>query len=237
MPSYIAVLDFEANCIDGKILRPQEIIEFPTVIYDVTTQTIERDNNFHSYCQTDLPLTSFCTQLTGITQQMCNAGEPFRDVLRAHQKWMFQRGFLDSHNALHSEPRLGIDSDVNHNALHSEPRLGIDSDVNHNALEDVLFLTVGNWDLGTALPNQCRYSGIKVPPYLRSWCDIKTVFKKHYGVKSGGMVKMLAYFNLQLDGRHHSGIDDCYNTARIVDAMIKDGVEFCVTSRPVEEKA
>ena len=37
------------------------------------------------------------------------------------------------------------------------------------------------------------------------------------------MVGMLQYLKLKLDGRHHSGIDDTRNIAKIMIKMIKDG--------------
>jgi len=37
---------------------------------------------------------------------------------------------------------------------------------------------------------------------------------------------MLQIFNLKLDGRHHSGIDDARNIAKIVIELIKDGICF-----------
>ena len=38
-----------------------------------------------------------------------------------------------------------------------------------------------------------------------------------------GMVRMLNMLGLRLVGRHHSGIDDCRNIARIVQRMIQAG--------------
>ena len=38
-----------------------------------------------------------------------------------------------------------------------------------------------------------------------------------------GMAQMLAELDLELEGHHHSGIDDCRNLARIVARMASDG--------------
>ena len=40
----------------------------------------------------------------------------------------------------------------------------------------VLFVTCGDWDLRTALPKQCHFSGVRVPGYLRIWCNVKAIY-------------------------------------------------------------
>lgn len=83
---YLLVLDFEATCGDGT--KSQEIIEFPTLLYNFhegKSNSPECDSSlysfslpytdkveatFHEYVRptVDPRLTSFCTGLTGITQ-------------------------------------------------------------------------------------------------------------------------------------------------------------------------
>ncbi|GBE78213.1 exonuclease [Sparassis crispa] len=91
------------------------------------------------------------------------------------------------------------------------------------------FLTCGNWDLQTMLPEQLALRGFDascdlVPPYNR-WINVKKAFRKYYGMKHppGGMLQMLQKLDLELEGRHHSGIDDCRNILRIVRKMRMDG--------------
>lgn len=40
------------------------------------------------------------------------------------------------------------------------------------------------------------------------------------------MTEMLAHFEMELEGRHHSGIDDARNLAKIVIQMLNDQVRF-----------
>jgi ERI1 exoribonuclease 3 len=89
----LIVLDFEANCIRNGVIRPQEIIEFPCVVYNLETLAFGEDKQFHYYCKTDVPITEFCTELTGITQQMVNNGIKFTEVMKKHSIWMEQNGF------------------------------------------------------------------------------------------------------------------------------------------------
>lgn len=41
---------------------------------------------------------------------------------------------------------------------------------------------------------------------------------------------MLTVLKMELQGHHHSGIDDCRNIARIVVRMVEDGCPFAVTT-------
>jgi len=95
MIKYICILDFEANCLENSKLPIQEIIEFPTIVYDVEKDLIDESRTFHYYCNTDTPITKFCTELTGITQDITNAGKPFKEVLYMHRQWMIDNNFFD----------------------------------------------------------------------------------------------------------------------------------------------
>jgi ERI1 exoribonuclease 3 len=68
--THLLILDFEASCGDAirTSLKNQEIIEFPTILYNLSTRQVE--GTFHEYVRpVKVPqLTDFCTELTGITQ-------------------------------------------------------------------------------------------------------------------------------------------------------------------------
>jgi inhibitor of KinA sporulation pathway (predicted exonuclease) len=40
------------------------------------------------------------------------------------------------------------------------------------------------------------------------------------------MTEMLKIFGLKLEGKHHSGIDDTYNIARVAQELVKRGINF-----------
>jgi ERI1 exoribonuclease 3 len=178
------VLDFEAQCLDGEAIRPQEIIEFPTIAIDAATR--QEVSRFHSYIRpvAHPQITPFCTTLTGITQEMVQNCDPFKDVLA---RWVDWAGSL--------------------------------------ADQDHIIVTCGDWDLKTALPEQCRHSSLRVPERLRRWINIKAAFGDHYGMKKRppGMVGMLAKMGMEVEGRHHSGIDDCHNIARVLVRLLEEG--------------
>lgn len=53
--------------------------------------------------------------------------------------------------------------------------------------------------------------------FMRAHVNIKTLFAlKHKLRREMGMAGMLKTAGLQLDGRHHSGVDDAYNIAKLV---------------------
>ena len=75
------------------------------------------------------------------------------------------------------------------------------------------FVTCGDWDLKKGLPVNCDYLSI---PYLKRWINLKTYFQSTVGQKGHSMKMMLSYLKLTLDGKHHSGIDDSKNIAKIL---------------------
>lgn len=197
MYTHLGIIDFEANCLEHKIIEPQEIIEFPIIVYDLVNRYIDYDKTFHYYCKINTPITDFCTQLTGITQKKVDNGFYFGDVMQKLDKWMLSNNWIYE-----------------------------DDDKTCT----ILFVTHGDWDLQTALPKQCKYSSIDIPFYLKSWCNLKTIYKNLYNKKGKGMDRMLKDLNMQLLGRHHSGIDDAKNIARIAQKLHQNGASFNVTS-------
>lgn len=81
------------------------------------------------------------------------------------------------------------------------------------------FVTCGDWDLKTGLPVQCKYQKLDYPDYLRKWLNVKDVFLALTGIKGYSMKTMLRDLELELDGRHHSGIDDTKNIAKILKTL------------------
>lgn len=65
-----------------------EIIEFPSVLLD--TSTMEVVDTFQRFVTPKkFPVSPFCTELTGITQEQVDQhGRPFLEVLEEHQDWI-----------------------------------------------------------------------------------------------------------------------------------------------------
>eukprot|EP00475_Leptophrys_vorax_P035750 TRINITY_DN5935_c0_g1_i1.p1 TRINITY_DN5935_c0_g1~~TRINITY_DN5935_c0_g1_i1.p1 ORF type:complete len:223 (+),score=68.14 TRINITY_DN5935_c0_g1_i1:21-689(+) len=190
---YLIVLDFEATCEkDQKIPNP-EIIEFPMVVVDVGAQQLVEDVWIQVYVKpVENPvLSAFCTELTGITQEVVDQAVEFPQAYEQVIQFLTEHGFINC----------------------AEPK-------------SFAFVTCGHWDLSSALPKQARSSGMKVHKAFSRWINVKDEFERFYGRKGHGMKHLLETLNLELTGRHHSGIDDCRNIAKIVIKMLQDGCSF-----------
>ena len=99
-PDYAIVLDFEATCDDQGELRPQEIIEFPSIA--VSLNTLENIDEFREFVKPhhNPVLTEFCKKFTSICQHDVDAGRPFGDVFNNHQDWLRQQGFTADNSVI-----------------------------------------------------------------------------------------------------------------------------------------
>lgn len=93
-----------------------------------------------------------------------------------------------------------------------------------NNLKKVMFVTCGRWDIETMLPMDLKTTGIKAHPVYKSFVNIKELFNIVTRKGKLSLVPMLEYFGLELEGRHHSGIDDCYNISRIFIELVREGL-------------
>jgi len=194
---YYVVLDFEATCAQGKPPKPQEIIEFPSVLLDGEKLTVI--DEFASFVRPvhHPKLTAFCSELTGITQQQVDDALFFPEVFALHMAW------LRSHNLKVTTADEGA---------------------------SFAFITCGDWDLRRMLPNQCRVCEPRrdfIPHAYRQWINIKVHYMAFKGTrKLPTMTGMLRGLGLDLVGRHHSGIDDTRNIARIARHLGANGVSL-----------
>ena len=91
-------------------------------------------------------------------------------------------------------------------------------------------ITCGDWDLKTAFPTQLRASAIDfVPAPYRQWINVKVPFKR-WKRKPAGMKRMLEALGIELEGRHHRGIDDSRNIAKIVKALVARHQKMRITT-------
>ncbi|XP_064077564.1 3'-5' exoribonuclease 1-like [Macrobrachium nipponense] len=86
--SYYIIIDFEATCDAHPHNLRHEIIEFPAVL--VSTKKKKIVSKFHSYVRPVInpKLTTFCTNLTGITQEQVNFAPEFPEVLQKFEVWL-----------------------------------------------------------------------------------------------------------------------------------------------------
>eukprot|EP00803_Ostreobium_quekettii_P008663 evm.model.scf_1422.1 EVM.evm.TU.scf_1422.1 scf_1422:15009-22671(-) len=95
---------------------------------------------------------------------------------------------------------------------------------------NTIFCTCGDWDLKTMWPNQARTSQLATPDVFRAWANVKSIFRNVLREYGRGMMNMLDRLGLPHQGRHHSGIDDTRNIARIAIRLMELGAVFDYTS-------
>lgn len=96
---YLFVLDFEATCVEDKKIEPcPEIIEFPIIVVHLPTG--KKIDQFHHYVKPRFnpKLTKFCTDLTGITQEMVDGGHQIEIVLQKLEEWFNSLKYLKADN-------------------------------------------------------------------------------------------------------------------------------------------
>ncbi|XP_062169696.1 uncharacterized exonuclease domain-containing protein At3g15140 [Alnus glutinosa] len=98
-------------------------------------------------------------------------------------------------------------------------------------LNQAAFVTCGNWDLKTKVPQQCKVSKIKLPQYFMEWINLKDVYLNFYKRRATGMITMMNELQIPLVGSHHLGIDDTKNIARVLQHMLADGAVIQITAR------
>lgn len=188
MSIYLCVLDFEATCWNkSPNLDRQEIIEFPSILYELNTKNeVIFISEFSKYVKPVLEpvLSDFCIGLTGITQEQVNDANIIQIVYKEHFEWL---------------------------------------KANTPSNADIYIITCGAWDLKTMLPKEIKNKKLHYHQVYKTYINIKDEFENFYKKKAGGMVGMLDYLNIKLEGRHHSGIDDTRNIAKILLRIISDG--------------
>jgi len=215
--THLLVIDFEATCDQPQTnLLHQEIIEFPIVIIDLTKTDEDVESHkivptissreFHRYVKPVVHpiLSKFCNELTGIEQEWIDRAKDWKSVWIESLDWI--------KNWEEDEKKIS----------------GVE--VNW------AIVTCGDWDIQSMLPRQMALTFTAenqhpIPLNFQQWINVKKLFTGFYKTKSSGMTGMLRSLKLPLEGRHHSGIDDSRNIARIVKRMLEDGCVFEITGR------
>ncbi|KAL1815311.1 hypothetical protein ACET3Z_017885 [Daucus carota] len=103
-------------------------------------------------------------------------------------------------------------------------------------LNKAAFVTCGNWDIKTKIPDQCRVSRMELPPYFMEWINLKDIYLNFYGWRGRSMLAMMGQLQMPLVGNHHLGIDDATNITRILQRLIVDGSVLRITARRNSDK-
>ena len=198
MTDYICVLDFEATCWEENLNH--EIIEFPSVLLSWNPVPIHVMSKKKKY-----------------------------EINEVSRKQLFVKPLINPTVSKFCHKLTGITQKQVDNGIciktalsqHLKWLTGI-SETNR-----ITIVTHGDWDLKTMLPMDLKNYpafGDLDEIYMR-YVNIKDLFHQITGIKGTGMVKMLAHLKLKQEGRHHSGIDDCHNIARMFMKLVDKGLD------------
>jgi len=213
------VLDVEATCLQGTGFHwPNEIIEWPVCLLKWADRwdngmvgPLQKVAEFRSFVKpTWRPkLSSFCVSLTGITQEQVDGAPHFPEVAIQFSD------FLAHHGLIH--PITG------------------------EHLLRFCWCTDGPFDIRDFVVKQCFISNISMPSWIRGdVMDVRKVvstlseFNRAYSSRpalprrlSPNIDSQLRFLGLgPFEGRHHSGIDDSRNIARIVVELARRGIRL-----------
>ena len=193
---YICVLDFEATCNENGDKHVNEIIEFPSTLYH--WQLLE--NNFQEisrYQDYIKPIKN--TKLTKYCTDLTGITQE-----KVDNGVLFSESFRNHYDWLKKT-------------------------INPVLLDYcTTFVTCGNWDLQTMLPKDCRRHNILYYPNIyKRFINIKKSYQNTLDTpKQYGLANMFNLAKLKMEGKHHSGIDDCHNTGRLFHYLIKKGYKL-----------
>lgn len=194
---YICVLDFEATCESNNKTWEHEIIEFPSVL-------LKWDIKTRQY-QPIAEFQEYCKPLHNITLTKFCTG-----LTGITQEQVNAGADFPDTLKRHTKWILGLVPELEE----------------YSAVPPVVLLTVGHWDMADMMVRECKRWNLNPHPFYRKYINIKEVYQKYHKVKRLGMAGMLNHAGLKLLGRHHSGIDDCRNTGRLVQKLVSDGYNW-----------
>ncbi|KAL9652216.1 hypothetical protein ABK040_013985 [Willaertia magna] len=227
---YLIILDFEATCDNQENsqinIDNQEMIEFPYILLNLQNLKIEHYNRYYVKPIWNENLTNFCKNLTGITNEILKKeGKSLQQVLTL------------------------FDNFINKEIIEKNKTFCI--------------LTDSEWDIKNLLIKETILKGIRIPSYFRNFYNLRREYSSFYflnhhynnhynnhynhynnrnnkrnnnnnGIK-GGLKGMVEYLNLEFQGNHHCGLDDCFTICKIIERMVKDGFIFGNTEIIVNE--
>jgi len=194
--------DFQYYCVvdfectcDEINRKPHEIIEFPAVFVNTKTGKIEFE--FHRYVRPteESLLSPFCQELTGIQQEQVDAAQPLQHV---------------------------VDEFCEFCAVH---KLVLARSPEHDDERSFFIVTDGVADVAGFLRPECARKKIILD--IGVWgrvFNMRSAYHKVFNMK-GGVTEMLEAAGLSFEGRAHSGIDDARNISRLVERLVREGID------------
>lgn len=207
---YFLVIDFEATCEEKNPPGyPHEIIEFPVVLVSSGNPEPHIVDVFHSFVRPVLnpQLSEFCYTLTGITQDIVDASDPFPIVHSNFVRWM------KSHS-------LGITKSF--------------SIVTDGPFDMGRFLFLQTLHLNMDYPSYAKY-WTNLRKCFANFYKGDFYASQHTPQRLPGLQNMLSSLGMEFEGHPHSGLDDAKNIARVLVRLIKDGAVIRVNEKIADD--
>ncbi|KAL2649976.1 hypothetical protein R1flu_018104 [Riccia fluitans] len=181
-----------------------EILEFPVVMLDA--KTLEVVDRFHRFVRP------------------CKMNEEWiEDYIRnKYGKWGLERVWHDTAIPF-TQVLPEFESWLESHSLFDTK--------NPSKLKTAAFVTCGNWDIKTKIPEQCVTSDIQLPPYFNEWINLKDIYFNFYKFRASGMLAMMKGLKMPMQGTHHVGLDDAHNITRVVQRMLAHGVIMQISAK------
>lgn len=211
MTKYICILDFEATCWEDKRF-PNEIIEFPSILLKWNENQLDDISKRKQYTIQEIARIQLFVKpaINPIVSDFCT------ELTGISQKQVNDGIDLKSAIETHLQWITSIAS-----------------------TDEVTIVTHGDWDLKIMLPMDLKNISYQPNELYNRYTNIKDLFniivpEKERKQKSNGMIKMLSNLKLKPEGRHHSGIDDCHNIARIFIKLVDMGLDKTVFANNIK---
>ncbi|KAL3638455.1 hypothetical protein CASFOL_017826 [Castilleja foliolosa] len=195
--------------LEGKV----EILEFPVLLFDAKTMDVV--DVFHRFVRpTKMSETRIKEYIEGkygafgVDRVWHDTAITFEEVIEQFEEWLRKE---------------------------RDGRINLWREDGDGHLNEAAFVTCGNWDLKTKVPQQCEVSGMKLPPYFMEWINLKDIYLNFYHRRAPGMLSMMKELRIPPLGSHHLGIDDSKNIARVMQRLLRDGALLQITARRVPD--
>ncbi|CAO1412926.1 unnamed protein product [Diamesa serratosioi] len=203
---YLIVMDFEATCWEKPYGRgkPQEIIEFPACLLNLTTGEIEKEFQYYTKPIEQPELSDYCKNLTGISQSTVDSGIDIRDCIDYFIIWVKE--------------------------VIKEKELIMPKTKRSNLDGNCALVTWGNWDFLICLQRECHRKKIRKPSIFNQWIDLKEIYIERYKRKDKFTFgDALNESGIEFIGQAHSGLCDARMTCALSWKMHKDKAFLRIT--------
>jgi DNA polymerase III epsilon subunit-like protein len=118
------------------------IIQFSWIIYDLATNMIDMVENHYIQLPSNVVVTNEITNITGITQPMCDGGKPIADILALFYKMFMSSDYVIAHNIQFDATLVYTELTRNREAVEMILQRKIDLDIFNDKYKQHMYCTM-----------------------------------------------------------------------------------------------